>query len=377
MIRGRFQSPGFTGEELRAEAAARSRAGLQRRRESILVSARPILHTAVAAALAWVVATELLGHGRPFFAPVAAVVTLGLSLGRRGRRAVEVALGVALGILVADLLVFVIGTGTWQIAVVVALAMSTALLLGGGPLVVSQAATSAVLVATLQPPDGGISLARFLDALAGGASALVVATLLLPVNPVDLVRRAVEPVLDELSLALDILADAVERRDPDLAEEAVLHARAIVLARPREALAAARDSTRLTLRQAHHRREVERFADIISALELGVNNVRVVARGGTRALALGDSMPPQLISALRSLARAVRSLGEGDRDAVREAALSAARDANAVLQQTGNMSAVHMVGQLRSIAVDVMRAAGVEHADAVSGVREGVPATGG
>jgi uncharacterized membrane protein YgaE (UPF0421/DUF939 family) len=288
-----------------------------------------------------------------------------------------VAFGVALGILVADLLVFVIGTGTWQIAVVVALAMGAALLLGGGPLLVSQAATSAVLVATLQPPDGGISLARFLDALAGGASALVVATLLLPVNPVDLVRRAVEPVLDELSLALDILADALERRDPDLADEAVAHSRAIVLARPREALAAARESTRLTLRQGRHRREVDRFADIVSALELAVNNVRVLARGGTRALALGDSTPPQLISALRSLAQAVRSLGEGDREEVREAALAAARDANAVLQQTGNMSAIHMVGQLRSTAVDLMRAAGVEHAEAVSGVREGVPAADG
>ena len=377
MIRGRINSPGFSGEELRAEAAARSRAGLQRRRESILVSARPILHTAVAASLAWVVATEVLGHVRPFFAPVAAVVTLGLSLGRRGRRAVEVAFGVALGILVADLLVFEIGTGTWQIAVVVALAMSAALLLGGGPLLVSQAATSAVLVATLQPPDGGISLSRFLDALAGGASALVVATVLLPVNPVDLVRRAVEPVLDELSLALDILADALERRDPDLADEAVVHARAIVLARPREALAAARESTRLTLRQGRNRREVDRYAGIVASLELAVNNVRVLARGGSRALALGDSTPPQLISALRSLAQAVRSLGEEDRERVRGAALRAASDANAVLQQTGNMSAIHMVGQLRSTAVDLMRAAGVEHAEAVSGVREGVPAPGG
>ena len=33
------------------------------------------------------------------------------------------------------------------------------------------------------------------------------------------------------------------------------------------------------------------------------------------------------------------------------------------------MSALHIVGQLRSTAVDLMRAAGVEHAEAVSGVR--------
>jgi hypothetical protein len=197
------------------------------------------------------------------------------------------------------------------------------------------------------------------------------------VDPARVVRRAVEPVLDALALTLDNLAGALERRDPDLAEEAVLQARGIVLSTPRQALVAARESTPLTLHRARNRHAVERFGEIVAALELAVNNVRVLARGGARALALGDSMPPQLISALRSLARAVRALDEDDRDAVHEAALSAARDANAVLQQTGNMSAIHMVGQLRSTAVDLMRAAGVEHADAVSGVREGVPAAGG
>ncbi len=359
----------MSGEEMRAEAAARSRAGIERRRESILVSARPILHTAVAASLAWLAATELLGHSRPFFAPVAAVITLGLTLGQRRRRAVEMAFGVALGILVADLLVVLIGTGTWQIGVVTALAMGAALLLGGGPLLVSQAATSAVLVTTIQVPTDGISLARFVDALAGGAIALAVATLLLPVEPALVVRRAVQPVLDQLALALETLADALERRDQETAELAVLRAREIVLRGPRDALVAARDSIRLTLRPERHRRRVARYADIVSSLELAVGNVRVVARGVGRALALGDATPPRLTTAVRGLAEAVRALEEDDDEAARSAALRAAEDANAVLQETGNMSALHIVGQVRSTAVDLLRAAGVEHAEAVSGVR--------
>lgn len=368
-MRQRLRGPSMSPEEFRAEAAARSRAGLERRRESLLVSARPILHTAVAASLAWLAATELLGHSQPFFAPVAAVITLGLSLGQRRRRALEVAFGVAVGILVADLLVFVIGTGTWQVGVVTALAMSAALLLGGGSLLVSQAATSAVLVSTLQPPHDGISLARFLDALTGGAVGLAVATLLLPVDPVHLVRRAVQPLLEQLAAALELAADAVDRRDPELAELAQVEARAIALARPREALAAARDSIRLTLRPHRHRQRVARYAEIVAALELAVNNVRVMARGVGRALALEDATPPQLATALRSLAEAVRALEAEDPDAARRAALHAAEDANAVLEETGNMSALHIVGQLRSTAVDLMRAAGVEHAEAVSGVR--------
>ena len=371
----RLRGTRLSGEELRAEAAARSRAGIERRRESFLVSARPILHTSVAAALAWLAATELLGHTDPFFAPIAAVITLGLTLGERRRRAVEMAFGVAVGILVADLLVVLIGTGTWQIGVVTALAMGAALLLGGGPLLVSQAATSAVLVGTIQVPEDGVSLARFLDALMGGAVALAVATLVLPVDPAHVVRRAVEPVLERLAFALDTLADALERRDEETAEAALAQARGISLTVPREALAAARDATRLTLRQRHNRERVARHAETVAALELAVNNVRVVARGVGRALAIGDATPPRLTLALRLLAEAARAVEQDDRDTARSAAERAAEEANAVLRETGNMSALHIVGQVRSTAVDLMRAAGVEHTEAVSGVRSSTPAS--
>jgi uncharacterized membrane protein YgaE (UPF0421/DUF939 family) len=71
----------------------------------------------------------VLGNEQPFFAPIAAVVTLGLSLGQRGRRAFEIALGVALGLGIADLLVRLIGVGALQIGIVVVLAMAAAVLL--------------------------------------------------------------------------------------------------------------------------------------------------------------------------------------------------------------------------------------------------------
>ena len=43
----------------------------------MIATARPILQSAVAASLAWLVATELVGHSTPFFAPISAVITLG------------------------------------------------------------------------------------------------------------------------------------------------------------------------------------------------------------------------------------------------------------------------------------------------------------
>ncbi|HEY8771019.1 MAG TPA: hypothetical protein VIM03_10785, partial [Thermoleophilaceae bacterium] len=69
--------------ELMEHAAEASRAGIRSRRERLVETARPILHTSVAAAGSWFAATELVGHQRPFFAPTAAVVTLGLTVGQR------------------------------------------------------------------------------------------------------------------------------------------------------------------------------------------------------------------------------------------------------------------------------------------------------
>src|ERR687890_162888 len=84
----------------------------------------PILQVAVAASAAWYLATLLLGHEQPFVAPIATVIALGATAGRTGRRAVEWSFGVAFGLVVADLLMFAIGTGTLQIGAVVALAMA-------------------------------------------------------------------------------------------------------------------------------------------------------------------------------------------------------------------------------------------------------------
>ena len=111
----------------------------------------PILQTAVAASVAYFLAAVVLDNEQPFFAPVAAVVTLGLAPGERGRRALEVALGVIVGLAVADVLVRIIGVGAAQIGAVVALAMAAAVLFGERTLLVNQAAISAILVVALQP----------------------------------------------------------------------------------------------------------------------------------------------------------------------------------------------------------------------------------
>jgi uncharacterized membrane protein YgaE (UPF0421/DUF939 family) len=362
-------------DELLEQAAEASRAGLRTRRQRVEAGARPILHSAVAASLAWLVATEVVGHEQPFFAPISAVVTLGLTVGERRRRAIELAIGVAVGIAIADALVAAIGTGTWQVGVIVALAMVAATLVGGGPLLASQAGASAVLVATLQPPEGGVDFGRALDALVGGGVALLVSSLLLPVNPIRLLRESAGPVLDGLADALERIAEALSERHPEGADAALLavadadavHAGLV------STLEAAGEAARMSPQRRGSLGGLDRYAVAAGELGRAIENVRALARGARRAITLDDAVPPDAVRAVEELARSARALKQyldgREPEPARAAAVQAAALANAVLESTGNLSALHIVGQIRLAAVDLLRATGVAREEAQEAVR--------
>jgi uncharacterized membrane protein YgaE (UPF0421/DUF939 family) len=163
-------------ETLGAMLKIRSRLGeeLTRRLTRWRNTAMPIVQAALAAGLSWLVAVHIVDHRAPFFAPVAAVVCLGITLGQRLRRVVELIVGVGLGVGVGDLLIPAIGTGPWQIALAVALAMSVAVLLDGGAVIAVQSAVSAILLVTLYLPGDTSGLNRLVDGLIGGVTGLVV-----------------------------------------------------------------------------------------------------------------------------------------------------------------------------------------------------------
>jgi uncharacterized membrane protein YgaE (UPF0421/DUF939 family) len=366
-------------EELLEEAAEASRVGLRSRQERAVAAFRPILQTAVAAAAAWFIAVEVLGHTRPFFAPIAAVVTLGLTVGERRRRAIELAIGVAVGIAIADLLVTWIGTGTWQIGVTVALAMFAAILVGGGPLLASQAAASAVLVVALQPPEDSFDFTRAIDGLVGAVTGVLIGSLLLPADPVRMARSGAGPVLDSLASALDDIALAIEQRDERKAEHAI---EAVAELRPRhddleDSVAEAVDAARMSLGRRSAMQEVAKLSEFARHTRLAIADARSLARGAGRAIAIGDVTPPEVHEAIDELAEATRELHallDGEEPAAaRERAVRAAALSNAVLGETANMSALHIVGQIRLLAVDLLRASGIERTRAQELVRGTMP----
>jgi uncharacterized membrane protein YgaE (UPF0421/DUF939 family) len=360
--------------ELVDRTAQRSRTAFWQRMDHLRDGWPSIALTAAAAAVAYLVAQELFDRRAAFFAPVAAILTLGLAGGRRGRTAVEIGVGVALGIGVADLLVLALGNGAWQLGVVVAIAIVAAVLAGGGPMLINQAAISAVLVVTLERA-GEFSGARFVDALLGSAIALAT-NALIPADPLRLVRREAEPLLRDLGTSLERIAAALADNDERAARAALEHARGLdpLVTRLREALEAGHETTTLAPFRRRARGGLAPYARAVTQLDHAVRNTRVLARRAASAIEQGDRVPQSAIDSIEQLAVAIPDLATfledpTARDPLELAAIEAAAQATAALEVTGNLSANMIVGQVRSVATDLLGAAGIDAAAAREAVR--------
>jgi hypothetical protein len=342
-----------------------------------------IVQTAVAAIVAWFLAVLILGHERPAFAPIAAVISLGLAVGERSKRVVELTLGVALGVAIGDLLVSVIGVGAVQGGILVALAMAAAVLFGRGDLGVNEAAISAmILMITFQPLVTGFPLDRVFEALIGGGTALVV-NALLPINPERMVSTAAHPVFDESVAVLQETAAALDDGDFERVQNALMKARAIDarVSSFKEALSAGRETARAAPTRRRALVHLELYAAAADQIDLIVRYMRILARSALGVVRTGDPAPEPLAAALRELARAVEALAayletsEGPEEA-RWLALNAAGDAAALLREredlTKDMAISAFVDDVFSATYDLLLSTGMDSVTASRALEEAV-----
>src|SRR4051794_19555137 len=329
----------------------------------------PIAHTAAAAVLAWYLGLVLLPDPRPAFASIAAVIAVGATYGQRGARAAELIGGVVVGLSVADVIVRAIGVGPLQMGLMVVIAMSTAVVLGGGALLVTEAAVSALLllaavdptVATVGP---GLSPIRFAEALIGGGVALGVTSLFFPPDPALIVGRAVQSVFAELGRSLERIAGALADGDADAAQRALQSARDIEghIDALDDAFSAGRETARLAPPRRRARAQIDRYGRTLAQLDFAVRNTRVLARATLRFTRAGEPAPPELTESVRDLGAAVWQLAAAyddprRTDEVAKLARKGAARAAAVAERGATPAVVEIAGQVRSTAVDLVRAA--------------------
>lgn len=354
--------------DLSERTARAGRASLEQRYERWRSRWFIIGQIAITAGIAWFLALNVLGHHLPFFAPVAAIVTLGVSFGSRMRRAVEVAIGVAVGVLIGDIFVTVFGSGVWQLAVVIALAMSVATLLGAGQLMIIQSGVQSAIIVALAPTIG-YAFDRWFDAVIGAAMALIVATIA-PSAPLRKPRVIAAEVLDDMAATLAEASRAMRAGDSDAADAVLEHSRRTeeVLAR---FSAAAAEGLAVVRQSPFHRHElpnVMAYADLSAPLDHASRNLRVLARRCVVSLWRQETVPTAYLDLMDQLAEVVtfmaielkaRRLPTGARKR-----LVAVGDTSSHLELVESISAVVILAQLRSMTSDLLELTGIDYDEA-------------
>lgn len=327
---------------------------------------RLLLRLALATGAAYFVATELLGHPQAFFAPIAAVITLIAGGGARTRTMIELVVGVAIGVLVGELLILWIGRGPWQVALVVVLAVAVATVLGLTGLALTQAATSSVLLTAVLPVAGAgnPAVTRFIDALVGGICGLI-AIQLIPRNVVRDIDHEVQGVLRGLAAVLRLEARALREQDSRLADQSMADAQRMqpMLSTLSTTATNVAEVARISPIRWRQRAHVELYASTVIDLDNAVRDARVMGRKISALLRHREPVPEGLDAAIDGLASAVEIFASdlSERDDFEEARrelIDAARMASVALPAAATMNSAAIAAQVRSLAADLMYASG-------------------
>jgi uncharacterized membrane protein YgaE (UPF0421/DUF939 family) len=313
----------------------------------------PTVQSALAAAIAWVLAHDALGHAQPFFAPIAAAIALGTTGIRRGRRIVQMVFGVTLGIAVGEGASALVGTGPWAIGIVVLATMSAAVVagvgvFGEGMMFVNQSAASAILVVALHRHGTGSE--RLVDALVGGGVAGLIGVGLFPAEPLRVLGDAEREVLRSLAGTLEHLAALLSAGTPaqpgwTLAAAQDIHQQLSGLAQARMT---ARANVRIAPRRWRLRRAVATEDERTARFDLLAGASLSLIRAATDALDTGARLSSRGVEELASV---LGSLATGPRPWPDQTLRAARQRIAGVLEHPGDGPLAALV---RMVARDVL-----------------------
>lgn len=354
--------------------------GMIRVREGLVFA----IQCAIGAGLALLIAVQVCGHQQAFFAPIAAVLSLGVSAGKRLRRGFELVLGAAVGVGIGDVLISNIGSGYWQVSVVVLVAILVATFVDKSVSVAFQASSSAVLVATILPPGTSGSFDRMVDALVGGVIGILVLALV-PNSPLRPARREVSTLVSKTSLVLDDVAQGMEEHKAEKITKALEVARGTQTNVNALLTNVGGGSEVVAVSPIYWtaRRHAKTMNRILVPVDNVMRNTRVLARRA-EIMMLDEIEPPEeMIELMRGISNELGHLGalfaEGGTRGTRDEAVEIPEIVRA-LQKLGAEADLHIaegtglsgmvvLAQCRSIIVDALQICGYSRESAIAFLR--------
>ncbi|MBO3083160.1 FUSC family protein [Cellulomonas sp. zg-ZUI188] len=358
--------------DVRLRLAARVRQGWTR----VQAAWFPILQASVAGALSFAIGFYVLGHAYPFFAPVSAWIALGFTADRSVRRVAELAVGVAIGVALGDLVVHVIGTGVWQVAVVLFAAAIIARFIDRGAMLTTQAGVQALVIVGLPAMTAtGGPVGRWTDAVVGGVVALAI-TLLTPSDPRRHPRTLARTAVEDLAGVLRILGRGLAEGSTADVEDALVRGRASQPAIDdwSETAKNAGDLARVSPTNRRYREELAALAGNAVLADRAMRNARVLARRCRSVVAAQSHDLTPIAEQVEATAEATddlaAALGVGrdpERARAQLLAIAAALDPFRLAAQDWQVQSLVLLA--RSLVVDLLEASGVAPQEA----REALP----
>ena len=333
----------------------------------VQASSVAILQIVVAATAAYSFSHYVLGHPSPLLAATVTVGSLGLVRDARPRLVLETVVGMIVGILIAELLFLVAGSGWWQIGLALGVTLVVARFLSGQAGVAIAAAIQSLIVMVIPSP---VPFLRVIDGAIGGIAALLV-TALLPRNPLKTELRDGHALFAALEAAAGALAQALRRGDRFRAERGLEKARALTPLADvwRSSLDSGDAIARISPFLRRQRFELQRHERICASMDLAVRNLRVIARRVVYVCDDGIARPVHadlLGEVTRAAGVVAASLDDLSLEpAAREALYAVAgRLDPAMVLPDASLGDQNLVAALRPIVVDLLTATGLTPAEA-------------
>ncbi|MFV0373249.1 FUSC family protein [Microbacterium sp.] len=321
-----------------------------------------IAQLVVATTLAYAVARVVFGHAAPLLAVTVTVTGLGLARDARPTRVLETVLGMLAGVLVGEITVLAFGSGWWQLAIALAATLVAGQLLSRQPSFTIAAAIQSLIVLLMPGSEPG---ARVVDALVGGAVAVVV-TAIIPRSPLRRVTADGKAVFAAFDNAMGTLVQALQRGNRQRAERALEKARQLQgpLELWRASIEGGLAIGRISPFLRRQRSELARQQTMGAQLDLAIRNLRVIARRSVYLIGDGTArpVPAELIAELRGgVGLIAQSLEDISLQPVAQEALRAvAGRLDPVALGTGTAEQ-NIVAELRPFVVDLLTATGLDH----------------
>jgi uncharacterized membrane protein YgaE (UPF0421/DUF939 family) len=174
-----------------------------------------VLKTAVAAALSWFVVTSWLHWPYPYFAPLAAILTVQVTISESIKKAWQRLLGTIGGVAISAVISQLMSIGALSISIGIIISMTIGVFFRFPPYINSQAAVSSLMVLAFSQ-SSGYGLNRITETIIGSVIGVLANIFIFPPNAVAKAEEHILSLSKQAASSLGSLGSALQKEDLDI-----------------------------------------------------------------------------------------------------------------------------------------------------------------